>query len=382
MRLYTSRVLEDMKDRDARDSDRERRRLCRPTTPLARHHRARCRCQAFAAALDFVERQLRSATGIRPALPSDHAGRGLPPPRPNPSAVRLALPLFPSAGPASAQGQKRETQWPSQPRPNHEPAKESFAALLDESLRRGDSLEGTVVKGTRRWRSRTTSPLIDVGLKSEGRVPLKEFAAAGPARRDQGRATRSRSSRAHGGQERRGACSRARRPGARKPGRGSRRAFQKQRARHRRHLRPRQGRLHRRPQRRRGLPAGQPGRYPPGARHHPAARHAAAVPDPEDGPLARQHRRLAPRRARREPRRGALRAGRQPQGRPDSAGRGQEHHRLRRLRRSGRRRRPAARHRHRLAPHQPSRPRRCISARPSRCRSSASTPRPSASASA
>ena len=131
-------------------------------------------------------------------------------------------------------------------------------------------------------------------------------------------------------------------------------SFQAQRAGDRRDLRPGQGRLHRRSQRRRRVPAGQPGRYPPGARHRPAAGLAAAVPDPQDGPLARQHRRVAPRRARREPRRAALRAGRQPQGRPDPQRRGQEHHRLRRVRRSGRRRRPAARHRHRLAAHQPS----------------------------
>ncbi len=107
-------------------------------------------------------------------------------------------------------------------------------------------------------------------------------------------------------------------------------------------------------ERRRRVSAGQPGRYPPGARHRPAVGLAAAVPDPQDGPLARQHRRLAPRRARGEPRRAALGTGRQPQGRPDPQRRRQEHHRLRRLRRSRRRRRPAARHRHRLAAHQPS----------------------------
>ncbi len=109
-------------------------------------------------------------------------------------------------------------------------------------------------------------------------------------------------------------------------------AVPEERARHRHHLRAGEGRLHCRPQRRRGVPAGQPGRHPSRPRHHPALGHAAAVPDPEDGPLARQHRGLAPRRARGEPRRGALRAGRQSAGRPDPPGRGEEHHRLRRLR--------------------------------------------------
>ena len=110
--------------------------------------------------------------------------------------------------------------------------------------------------------------------------------------------------------------------------------------------------------------------------------HAAALPDPQDGQAARQHRRLAPHRPRRDPRRAALGAGAEPRGRPDHRRRRQEHHRLRRLRRSRRHRRPAARHRHRLAAHQPPErsPRR--SARPSRCRSSGSTTRPTASRSA
>jgi len=59
------------------------------------------------------------------------------------------------------------------------PAKESFAALLDESLGVANSLEGTVVKG-RVIAVENDAVLIDVGLRSEGRVPLKEFAAGGP----------------------------------------------------------------------------------------------------------------------------------------------------------------------------------------------------------
>ena len=58
------------------------------------------------------------------------------------------------------------------------PAKESFAALLDELLGVASSLEGTVVKG-RVIAVENDAVLIDVGLKSEGRVPLKEFAAGG-----------------------------------------------------------------------------------------------------------------------------------------------------------------------------------------------------------
>ena len=59
----------------------------------------------------------------------------------------------------------------------------SFAALLDELLgvATGTSgLEGTVVKG-QVIAIENDFALIDVGLKSEGRVPLKEFAVGGAA---------------------------------------------------------------------------------------------------------------------------------------------------------------------------------------------------------
>jgi len=57
-------------------------------------------------------------------------------------------------------------------------AKESFAALLDEAMGSSNSLEGTVVKG-RVIAIENDAALIDVGLKAEGRVPLKEFSAGG-----------------------------------------------------------------------------------------------------------------------------------------------------------------------------------------------------------
>src|SRR6202047_1781898 len=58
------------------------------------------------------------------------------------------------------------------------PAKESFAALLDESLGVANSLERTVIKG-RVIALENDAVLIGVGLKSEDRVPMKEFAAGG-----------------------------------------------------------------------------------------------------------------------------------------------------------------------------------------------------------
>ena len=56
--------------------------------------------------------------------------------------------------------------------------KESFAALLDESLGHTESIEGKVLKGTIVAIEGDVA-VIDVGLKSEGRVALKEFSEAG-----------------------------------------------------------------------------------------------------------------------------------------------------------------------------------------------------------
>ncbi|MDA1090727.1 MAG: 30S ribosomal protein S1 [Proteobacteria bacterium] len=56
--------------------------------------------------------------------------------------------------------------------------KENFAALLEESLSEDDRFEGRVVNGTV-IAIENEDVLIDVGLKSEGRVPLKEFGTVG-----------------------------------------------------------------------------------------------------------------------------------------------------------------------------------------------------------
>lgn len=56
--------------------------------------------------------------------------------------------------------------------------KEDFAALLEESLAAQEHLEGSVVKG-RVLSVENDMALIDVGLKAEGRVSLKEFANPG-----------------------------------------------------------------------------------------------------------------------------------------------------------------------------------------------------------
>src|SRR6478735_587583 len=57
-------------------------------------------------------------------------------------------------------------------------ASAEFAALLEESLGGSSSFEGTVVKG-RVIRIANDFVVVDVGLKSEGRVALREFANGG-----------------------------------------------------------------------------------------------------------------------------------------------------------------------------------------------------------
>ena len=58
------------------------------------------------------------------------------------------------------------------------PTRDDFAALLDETFGAADSFEGRVVIGTVTGIENDLA-VIDVGLKSEGRVPLREFAAPG-----------------------------------------------------------------------------------------------------------------------------------------------------------------------------------------------------------
>ncbi len=59
------------------------------------------------------------------------------------------------------------------------PTRDDFAALLDESLGGADGgFEGRVVKGTVTAIENDLA-VIDIGLKSEGRVPLREFAMPG-----------------------------------------------------------------------------------------------------------------------------------------------------------------------------------------------------------
>ncbi|MEJ2376981.1 MAG: 30S ribosomal protein S1 [Pseudolabrys sp.] len=58
------------------------------------------------------------------------------------------------------------------------PTREDFAAMLDESFQHGNLQEGSVVKGAVVGIEKDMA-VIDVGLKTEGRVALREFAGPG-----------------------------------------------------------------------------------------------------------------------------------------------------------------------------------------------------------
>lgn len=67
----------------------------------------------------------------------------------------------------------------SAPLPSAPPAAgEDFASLLDETLGRDSGFDGSVVTG-RVVRLTDEYAVVDVGLKSEGRVLLKEFGPPG-----------------------------------------------------------------------------------------------------------------------------------------------------------------------------------------------------------
>ena len=148
------------------------------------------------------------------------------------------------------------------------PSHDEFAALLEESLKSTALQEGSVIKGTI-VAIENDLAMIDVGLKTEGRIPLKEFGVSGrPADINVGDEVDVYLERVENAPGR-GRAVAARRRAAKKAGPGSRRNTSRP-ARRRRDLQPRQGRLHRRSRRRRGLPARQPSRYPPDARRRPA----------------------------------------------------------------------------------------------------------------
>ena len=92
-------------------------------------------------------------------------------------SVRVADSAKKTSGTNRSAGNSEE--WNSNMASEAFPSRDDFAALLDESFGGKDaSFEGRVVKGIV-TAIENDLVLIDVGLKSEGRVPLREFAAPG-----------------------------------------------------------------------------------------------------------------------------------------------------------------------------------------------------------
>ncbi len=60
----------------------------------------------------------------------------------------------------------------------HAPTREDFAALLEESYGDNEAFEGSVIKGIVVAIEKDVA-VVDLGLKTEGRVALKEFTGHG-----------------------------------------------------------------------------------------------------------------------------------------------------------------------------------------------------------
>ena len=133
------------------------------------------------------------------------------------------------------------------------PTREDFESLLAESYSDNPATEGSVVKG-RIVSIENDFAIIDVGLKTEGKIAVKEFAQPGKTSEvkvgDTVEVYLERIENAMG----EAVLSRDKATPRRSldPPRAD---GQQERARRWRDLRPRQGRLHRRPRRRRGLPS-------------------------------------------------------------------------------------------------------------------------------
>ena len=174
----------------------------------------------------------------------------------------------------------------------YNPSADDFAALLDESLSGSAPAEGAVVKGKIVAIEKDLA-VIDVGLKSEGRVPLKEFGSsiqaptihvgdevevyveriensAGEAVLSREKARREDSwtkleQRFNAGEKVEGII----------------------------FNRVKGGFLYRRSRRRRGLSSRQPSRHPAHQGCDAFDERDATLPDPENGSQARQYRRFA-----------------------------------------------------------------------------------------
>ena len=107
------------------------------------------------------------------------------------------------------------------------PSRDDFSAMLEESFVTQSPAEGAVIKGTI-VAIENDFAIVDVGLKTEGRVSLKEFSMPGVPADRQGRRRRSKSISSAWRTRWAKRCCRATRPGARKAGSVWRSAFNEQ----------------------------------------------------------------------------------------------------------------------------------------------------------
>ena len=257
---------------------------------------------------------------------------------------------------------------------------QEFANLLElydtsfRNIAEGEVVKGTVVKVT------PTEVIVDVGFKSEGIIPIEEFIDETGQVTAQPGDTRRRAARAHRGSRR------LRRPLAREGrededlGRG-REGLPGTQGGHRPRHRAHQGRTrrgHRRPR----VPAGIADRRAAGSQSGRAARPGAAHARDQGQQEARQHRAFAQGPARGRERREEEDHARHARRGQGAARHGQEPHRLRRVHRSGRHRRPAAHHGHVVGPRDASVGSRARRRRNRRRSCSSTTRAPSASRSA
>ena len=112
------------------------------------------------------------------ALKQPYPGQPFPPPGPYQGQGAHTEPPGPAPDFAKEPSQLMASASATIDRPAADHGMEDFASLLDESLARDHGFEGSVVTG-RVIRLTEEFAIVDVGLKSEGRVLLKEFGTPG-----------------------------------------------------------------------------------------------------------------------------------------------------------------------------------------------------------
>ena len=225
---------------------------------------------------------------------------------------------------------------------------DSFAAMFEESLQKSDMRAGEVISAEV-IRVEHSFVVVNAGLKSEAYVPIEEF------KNDQGElevqvgdfVSVAIDAIENGYGDTILSRDKAKRLASwLSP--GNRTGVRRLRDRHRQ--RQGQGRPDRSGQRHPRLPAGLSAGHASGQGHEPVRRQDHGVQGHQAGPQAQQRRVVAPCCGRSFDGRRARQAAGNPVRRRHRQRRGQEHHRIRRVRGPGRYRRSAAHHRHGMAP--------------------------------